>query len=65
MRRTRIRDMEAAALKRLAIVMAPYPHLTPYVQTDPRGGTLYLLRPGDVPEGESPDAYYSRGILVE
>jgi len=38
--------------------------LTAYLQTDPRGAALYILRPGDVPEGESASAYYSRGICV-
>jgi hypothetical protein len=38
--------------------------LTAYIQGDPRGAALYILRPGDVPEGESADAYYSRGICV-
>lgn len=35
-----------------------------YVQTDPRGCALYILRPGDVPSGGDPSAYYSRGIAV-
>lgn len=26
--------------------------------------SLYVLRPGDVPEGGSVDAYYSRGVAV-
>jgi hypothetical protein len=38
--------------------------LRPYIQSDPRGAALYLLRPGDVPEGADPAAYYSRGICV-
>jgi hypothetical protein len=38
--------------------------LTFYYQTDPRGCCLYILRPGDVPEGKDVDAYYSRGIAV-
>ena len=38
--------------------------LSPYIQTDPRGAALYILRPGDVPEGQSADACYSRGICV-
>ena len=44
--------------------MAKYPGLSAYVQTDPRGVALYILRPGDVPEGGDVDAYYSRGIAV-
>lgn len=35
-----------------------------YVQTDPRGCALYILRPGDVPAGAETDSYYSRGIAV-
>lgn len=60
----KIPDREAGALKRLAAIMARYPSLASYVQGDPRGCALYILRPGDVPAGESPDAYYSRGLAV-
>lgn len=35
-----------------------------YIQTDPRGAALYILRPGDVPAGEDAGSYYSRGICV-
>lgn len=42
----------------------PVRGLQSYIQTDPRGAALYILRPGDVPAGESPDGYYSRGICV-
>lgn len=35
-----------------------------YLQTDPRGAALYILRPGDVPDGGDVSAYYSRGICV-
>jgi hypothetical protein len=57
-------DRERGALKRMAALMARYPALTPYVQGDPRGCAVYVLRPGDVPEGKDADAYYSRGIPV-
>lgn len=57
-------DRETGALKRLAKIMANYPTLTHYVQGDPRGAALYILRPGDVPEGQDADAYYNRGIVV-
>lgn len=57
-------DRERGALKRLAKVMSRYPTLTAYVQADPRGAALYILRPNDVPAGESADAYCSRGIAV-
>lgn len=58
------RDMETPARKRLAKVMKNYPALRAYIQGDPRGAALYILRPGDVPEGADTDAYYSRGLAV-
>lgn len=57
-------DRERGALKRLEKIMAAYPDLKAYVQGDPRGCALYILRPGDVPEGKEPDSYYNRGIAV-
>lgn len=63
-RRSPTRDMETPGLKRLAKIMARYPTLSSYVQGDPRGAALYILRPGDVPAGEAVDAYYSRGLAV-
>lgn len=56
--RYRTRDMETGALKRLAAIMARYPHLKAYVQGDPRGCALYIL-----PAGVSEDAYHN-GIAV-
>jgi len=38
--------------------------LQSYVQGDPRGAALYILRPGDVPEGCAAESYYSRGVCV-
>lgn len=38
--------------------------VTAYLQTDPRGAALYILRPGDVPEGKDASSYYTRGICV-
>ena len=64
MRRTPIADRETGALRRLKAIMACYPTLGYYVQTDPRGAALYILRPGDVPAGADVSAYYSRGIAV-
>lgn len=57
-------DRERGALKRLDKIMRAYPDLKPYVQGDPRGCALYLLRPNDVPAGANADAYYSRGVPV-
>lgn len=38
--------------------------LDTYIQTDPRGAALYILRPGDVPPGADPASCYTRGICV-
>ena len=78
--RTRIADREAGAKRRLAQIMgqrngrpaivsgrlnaAPAGKLRAYLQTDPRGAALYILRPYDVPAGEPVQAYYNRGICV-
>ena len=35
-----------------------------YIQPDPRGAALYILRPGDVPPGTDPASCYTRGICV-
>lgn len=61
---TPIPDRERGALKRLAAIMARYPTLSYYVQGDPRGAALYILRPGDVPEGADVSSCYYRGIAV-
>ena len=62
--RYRARDMEAGALKRLAAIMALYPHLTHYIQGDPRGCALYILRMQDIlPAGVGEDVYHN-GIAV-
>ena len=60
----RVADREASALKRLATIMARYPWISAYVQGDPRGVALYILRPGDVPKGGDVETYYSRGLAV-
>ena len=38
--------------------------LTHYVQPDPRGAALYILRPGDVPPGSKAESCYTNGICV-
>ena len=60
----RIADRERGAQKRLAKIMARYPGFQAYVQSDPRGAALYILRPGDVKEGDDVSSCYSRGIAV-
>ena len=59
-----VRDLEAGALRRLNKIMSAHPTLRHYLQTDPRGASLYILRPGDVPEGASASSCYTRGICV-
>lgn len=63
-RRSPTPDRETGALKRLADIMKRYPNLRAYVQGDPRGASVYILRPGDVPKGERDGNYYSRGLAV-
>lgn len=59
-----IPDRETGAIKRMNKIMGQYPSLKIYLQTDPRGCALYILRPNDVPEGKNAECYYSRGIAV-
>jgi hypothetical protein len=65
---TRLADRERGALKRLAAIMARYPGFAHYVQGDPRGCALYILRPDDmaaiVAAFSSIDSMYNRGIAV-
>ena len=58
--RSPVRDLERGALARLAAI-ARHPY---YLQTDPRGATLYLLREGDIPEGQTAEGSYTRGVCV-
>jgi hypothetical protein len=68
-RRSRIADRESGALRRLSAILAERNDreavaLSHYVQTDPRGAALYVIRPGDVPDGADVGSSYSRGICV-
>ena len=72
MTKTRIADREKGAIKRLEKIMArvnvaragKVKPLSYYLQTDPRGASLYIIRPGDVPEGQDVSAYYNRALCV-
>lgn len=57
-------DRERGAIKRLDAIMKNYPTLQSYIQTDPRGASLYILKPGDVPPGHDVSAYYNNGVAV-
>lgn len=73
-----IHDRETGAKKRLAAILERCNHgrwrtvpnktcadaIYAYIQTDPRGAALYIIRPCDVPEGYTVDACYSSGICV-
>ena len=60
-----IRDLEKGALKRLAAIMARYPHLKAYVQRNPRGCALYIWTPQNAADyGDNIDANYNHGIAV-
>jgi hypothetical protein len=70
---TRTADRETGAIKRLRNIVharnirqprAEDPLLSFYVQSDPRGAALYILRPQDVPQGKNPAEYYSNGICI-
>jgi hypothetical protein len=65
-KRTPYPDRETPALKRLEAIMARYKDsgLSVYLQGDPRGAPIYIIRPGDVPAGENVESYYSRGLAV-
>jgi hypothetical protein len=38
--------------------------LNTYIQTDPRGAALYILRPGDIPAGSKVESCYTNGVCV-
>lgn len=68
-RRWPVADRETGALLRLQAIMyarnaRASAMVWSYIQPDPRGAALYILRPGDVPAGERADSYYSRGLCV-
>ena len=70
--RSPIRDLERGARRRLAGIIADTnlrhrgirEQVAAFIQTDPRGAALYILRSGDVPEGQTVESCYDRGICV-
>ena len=58
-----IADREAGALRRLKTMMEGRP-LFYYVQSDPRGHALHILRSEDLRDGAKLDECYSRGLAV-
>ena len=67
-RREAIPDREANARKRLAVIMAKYPALTAYIQTDPRGRSLYIVPKSELIGHDGKpldiDSVYTRGVAV-
>lgn len=62
---TLLPDRERGAKRRLAKILTNYPHLTSYIQTDPRGCALHILRKSDLTcEASAEQVYNSRGIAV-
>jgi hypothetical protein len=59
-----IADRERGAKKRLAKIMAKYPTMGYYIQTDPRGAALYILTAEQLSSGRPIDQIYNRGIAV-
>ena len=53
-----IPDRERGAIRRLDAIMARYPSLRYYLQTDPRGASLYLYDPAQL-NGRDVDCCYS------
>jgi hypothetical protein len=67
--RSPVADRETGALRRLAGIISARNERTSapvetYIQTDPRGAALYILRPGDIPSGLTPESCYTRGVCV-
>jgi hypothetical protein len=66
MQRYPVRDMETGALTRLQGIMARYRRrMVPYVQTDPRGASLYLVPRKTLQWYQQPiDQIYSQGVAI-
>lgn len=62
--RTPIADRESGARKRLATIMARYPTLTAYVQSDPRGCALYILTAEQVESEQGIESIYNQGVAI-
>lgn len=58
------RDTEKSALQTVARILAGKPGFSAYHQTDPRGVSLYLIRPGDIEAGEDARRLYNRGLAM-
>ena len=67
--RTPIADRESGARRRLQSIIdnrnaRSCASVSAYIQSDPRGAALYIIRPGDVPADSDVDSCYTRGVCV-
>ena len=59
-----IPNREAGALRRLKAIMARYPALAAYHQTDPRGCALYIAKREAIGQRNLDECYSSVGVAV-
>lgn len=59
-----VADREKGAIKRLHTIMKNYPELRVYLQTDPRGASVYIYREADVVSFDIESCYSSVGVAV-
>lgn len=59
----KIADREAGAVRRIEKICKAH-GLSYYHQGDPRGCALYIIRPGDVADGQSVECCYNRGVAI-
>jgi hypothetical protein len=59
----RTSDREAGALNRVKAICARH-GVTFYHQGDPRGCAVWIIRPGDVREGQDVGSCYTNGVAV-
>jgi hypothetical protein len=60
----KVADMEAEAMKKLEGIIGKHKRLTAYIQGDPAGVVLYIIRESDIPKGRNIEEFYNRGIPV-
>ena len=62
-KRYSVPNLGAGAIRRLAAIMANYPHLWAYHQLDPRGAALYVGLVSRL-DGANIESVYTRGVCV-
>lgn len=59
-----IPNLYDGARKRVEKIISKHPGCKAYFQGDPRGCSLYVIRPGDVRDGDDVNSVYTRGIAL-